>query len=276
MLFRLLIIALFWGLAAYADDFARGEAIFKEKCSSCHAGHIPVDRIKKNFFEMNNTLLHLEAPSVNMLVYAITKGPKKIGDPSDEEMRQAEIEVYLKEYLSHPDRSESICDPTIMRHYATKPPLKAALSDEEYAALARYFMDYGKERKKKQPRAASVKKLSEYSNAKEILAEAKRSHRRIIIEAESKHCHYCRKMKREVIDNAEVRRLLDKGFILISVDVDRSQLPFGLQKVYKHITPSFFFLDENGDLLNHYPGSWKKGDFLQILEENLEKAGGKS
>ena len=260
--------------ALQADEFERGQALFREKCASCHAGHIPVDRIKKNFFEMNNTLLKLDAPSVNMLVYAIMNGPKKVGDPSDPEMRQAEIEEYLKEYLTHPDREESICDPTVMRYYKTKPPIKEQLSDEEYAALARYFMDY-KERHRRSSEPAKPKKLSEYTDAAQILKEAEAGGKRIIIEAESEHCHYCRKMKREVIDDPEVRGLLGKDFILVSVDVEKSRLPFGLQKVYKHITPSFFFLDEKGHLLNHYPGSWKKGDFLQILKENIPKEGAK-
>ena len=117
------------------DLYDTGEALFKAKCSGCHPGHIPADKIKTNFFEQNNTLLHLKAPSVNMLVYAIMRGAKKIGDPSDPEMQRMEIEEYLKGYLEHPDRRESICDPQIMRHYETKPPIKG-LNDEDYEALA--------------------------------------------------------------------------------------------------------------------------------------------
>ena len=267
MLTRFFFLLLFLIFGLQADEYARGKALFKEKCSSCHPGHISVDRIKKNFFEMNNTLLHLKAPSVNMLAYAITEGPKKIGDPNDPEMRQEEIEEYLKEYLSHPDLDDSICEPTVMKHYEKKPALKTPLSDEEYAALARYFLEY-KKRYQARNTTPAVRTLSEFSDEKSILQEAQKRKKRIIIEAESKTCHYCKEMKKEVIDDREVAQALRKDFILLSVDVGESKLPFNLGKSYRHITPSFFFLDSQGRLMNHYPGSWKKHDFLQILKEN--------
>ncbi len=47
--------------------------------------------------------------------------------------------------------------------------------------------------------------------------------------------------------------------------MDRFELPFNLQKVYQKITPSFFILNSDGKLLKHYPGSWRKGDFIRIL-----------
>ncbi len=119
----------------------------------------------------------------------------------------------------------------------------------------------------------SIKKLSDFPDEKAILAEAKRQHKRIIIEAESQYCHYCVTMKKKVIDAPEVSRILSRDFLLVSVDVGHSKLPFGLQKVYRRITPSFFFLDSDGKLLNHYPGSWTRHDFLQILEENRKKKG---
>ncbi len=272
MLLRLMLLFSLLILGTQADEYTRGEAIFKEKCSSCHPGHIPVDRIKKNFFEMNNTLLRLKAPSVNMLAYAIMDGPKKIGDPTDPEMRQEEIEEYLKEYLSHPDLDESICDPTVMKHYEKKPALKIPLSDEEYAALARFFMEY-KQRHKTRNQEPIVRKLDEFPDDETILLKAQEKGKRIIIEAESKTCHYCIEMKKNVIDDPEVSAALRRDFILVSVDVGESKLPFGLEKVYRHITPSFFFLDRDGKLLNHYPGSWKKHDFLQILGENRIQKG---
>ena len=269
MIVRMMVTVWLMIVNLHADDYARGKAIFNEECRHCHIGHIPADRLKKNFFEMNNTLLNLTAPTVNMLAYAIMDGPKKIGDPSDPEMRQAEIEEYLKEMLEHPDRDNSICDPTVMKHYAMKRPLSHPLSDDEYAALARFFMEYKSRRLAENRTGNRLRKLEEFSDERSILSEAKRRKRHIIIEAESPQCHYCRKMEREVIESLEVRKVLDRNYLMIRVNVERSQLPFGLKKVYRHITPSFFILDSEGHLLSHYPGSWKKDDFLQILRENL-------
>ena len=275
MLLRLLIVVFFFGVFADAGFFERGETLFKKECSSCHAGYIPAERLKKNFFENNNTLLHLKAPTVNMLAYAITRGPRKIGDPGDPEMRRAEVEAYLEEMLTRPDRDASICDRTLMRHYAVKKPLGRKFSERDYADLAYYFLDYRRHRLLLESKSRSFKKLDDFPDEKAILSEAKRRHKRIIVEAESKHCHYCVTMKKKVIDTPDISRILSRDFLLISVDVGRSKLPFGLQKVYRRITPSFFFLDSDGKLLNHYPGSWNRHDFLQILEENRESKGGK-
>ena len=50
--------------------------------------------------------------------------------------------------------------------------------------------------------------------------------------------------------------------------MDSSSLPFNLQKEYKRITPSFFFINSNKKLLSQYPGAWKKDDFLKLLMDN--------
>ena len=253
-------LSLLWG----ASPYDAGQKLFTEKCSSCHAGFISADRIKENFFEKNNTLLHLKAPSVNMLAYAIMRGPKKVGDPSDPEMRQDEIEEYLKGYLEHPVRTESICDPDIMRYYETKTPIRG-LSDADYAALARFFMEYKQHRQTAHP--SVVKRLSQAEDLSRIQAEAKAAGKRIIIEASSPTCHYCKRMKREVIETPEVQKALTQGYVLVDVDISRHPLPFNLNKVYRHVTPSFFIVESNGTLVAQYPGSWKKHDFLSILRE---------
>lgn len=253
----------------FADTFSDGKALFDKHCSSCHKGYISASKIKRNFFEMNNTLLNLKAPTVNMLAYAIMEGPKKIGDPEDDEMRQEEIAEYLKDYLKEPDLDESICDSFIMKFYAKKPPFKEKLKDSDYLALAKYFMEYKKRRLRGTQN--SVKSLKDFKNEKQILKEAKQEGKNIIIEAESKNCHYCNKMKQEVIDESDVREILAKNFILVSVDIEKQRLPFNLQKFYKHITPSFFILDSNGKLLSSYPGSWTKRDFIEILKEYKPK-----
>ncbi len=127
-------------------DYAKGLAVFEKKCASCHVSHIPAKQIQENFFEKNNTMLKLQAPSVNMLAYAIMDGPKHIGEKGDLDMRDAEIEDFLKEYLTKPDMHNSICDPQIMKFYQIKKSMKGQVSDYEFANLANFFMDYKKMR----------------------------------------------------------------------------------------------------------------------------------
>ena len=87
---KILFISLFFVLNLNAS-FKDGEVVFKNKCSSCHSDYIDFNTLKENFFEKNNELLKLKAPSVNMLAYAIMESPKKVGDPEDAEMREIEI-----------------------------------------------------------------------------------------------------------------------------------------------------------------------------------------
>ena len=69
----------------------------------------------------------------------------------------------------------------------------------------------------------------------------------------------------------EVKDEIEKDYIFVKVDMDESLLPFDLQKVYKKITPSFFFVSKEGAFITQYPGSWTKSDFLEILKENKIK-----
>lgn len=77
-------------------------------------------KLKENFFKRNNTLLNLTIPTENMLAWAIMSSNKKIGDPSDQEMRVIEIEEYLKNYLANPDINNSICDKHALKYYIKK------------------------------------------------------------------------------------------------------------------------------------------------------------
>ncbi len=261
-----LIMILFLNIL-YAG-YEEGKRVFEKKCSSCHKGYIPADKIKKNFFEMDNRLLKLNAPTVNMLVYAIMEGPKHIGDKEDEEMRDAEIETYLKDYLENPDLDNTICDQHIIKFYSKKPSMKGKITDEEYADLASFFMNYKKNRLKKHPIKKIV--LTKTFDTKDLLKKAKKEHKLIMIEAMSPECHYCKKMKREVIDLDDIQKLLNRDYIFVEVNVDEIKLPFGLEKEFKKFTPTFFVLNSEGKLLNSYPGAWIKSDFIEIMRENLK------
>jgi len=205
----LLLIAVVTHLHA---GFKEGEKIFKDKCSSCHAGHIPADTLKKNFFEKKNTLLQLKAPSVNMIAYAIMDSPKHIGDPSDPEMQQMEIEEYLKDSLYDPKPENSICDESFAKYYDAKKSMKKEVSPEEITALSYYFMGYKKEWLKAHPKKRRI--LSESYKEKDLLKDAIKEDKRIIIEASSSTCHFCKKMKSEVLETKEIQEKTNKDFIL--------------------------------------------------------------
>lgn len=243
-------------------DFKEGEKIFIQKCASCHTSHIPVPLIKENFFEKDNKILNLKIPSVNMLSYAIIDGPKKIGDSEDIEMRQIEIEEYLKGYLSNPDKFYSICDEHILKYYIDKKPMK--ISDDEAVELAIYFMEYKQNYEKLHP---ETKVLNDNFNEFDLVKKANLENKQIIIYANSKTCHFCKKMKKEVLEKPNIQKLINDNYIFVSVDVDETILPFNLDEVYKKITPTFFFLTKDGKLKKQYFGAWKEKDFIDIIKE---------
>ena len=109
--------------------------------------------------------------------------------------------------------------------------------------------------------------LDDNFNENQILQFAKKSKKLILVEATSKYCYYCIKMDRNVFNKLDIQKKIDKNYIFIKVYVDDYKLPFNLEKYYKHITPSFFILDSNKNLLSSYPGSWSKEDFEIILDE---------
>ena len=248
--------------ASYKD----GELIFKNKCSSCHGIFIDFNTLKENFFEKNNKLLNLKAPTVNMLAYAIMDSPKRVGDPNDEDMRQIEIENYLKSYLEKPDKFNSICDEHILQFYDTKKAI-LNLSNEDYTNLALFFMEYKENLNEKEK---EVSNFASSADEKAILEKAKKENKKIIVYATSKSCFFCKRMDRDVLNLEEVKKQMEKNYIFIKNDMDESLLPFDLQKVYKKITPSFFILSKEGVFEKQYPGSWTKSDFLEILKENVK------
>lgn len=259
-----LILLITFGLNLSAS-YEEGKALFQDKCSSCHGEFISISDLKVNFFEKNNEILKLDSPTENMIVYAIMDSSKKIGDPEDPEMRQIEIEDYLKSILKNPNINDSICEPTIMKHYKKKEPM--IISDEEATLLTNFIIKYNEEIEKTHPK--KVKILSSNYDEKEILDRAKKLNKKIIVYATSKNCVFCKKMKKEVLDLEEIQSLQDKDYIFLEVDVDYIKLPFGVTKYYQQITPTFFFLDNNGKFQNAYPGSWNKSDYIEILKENL-------
>ena len=260
-LLLLLTVSLFGG-------FKEGKRLFAVKCSSCHGGYIPEAQLKENFFKAKNRLLHLKAPTVNMLAYGLTKGPKNIGDSHDPEMRRIEIEEYLRDLLKGSGEVDRLLSPPIYRYFqSTHPTFK--LEDEALANLAEYLKHYPEDR------AATSGPIKQHFDGsfdlEKLQNEARHSGKILIVEASSPTCHYCKKMEREVLDDPDIRRMLRKDFILAEVNVRSAGLPKKLAKAYRHITPSFFFLSPEGKLLSSFPGSWTKSDFETILRENLRR-----
>ena len=67
---KIISILFVFTIALFAN-FEDGKKVFDDKCSSCHKEYIPMNLLKENFLEKNNTLLNLKAPSANLIVWAM-------------------------------------------------------------------------------------------------------------------------------------------------------------------------------------------------------------
>ena len=249
-------------------DFMEGKKIFENKCASCHSEHISMKILKENFFVKKNTLLNLKYPTVNMLAYAIVDSPKHIGDKSDPEMQQVEIEEYLRMYTEDTSLSNTICEETIIPYYVKREYKNYDLDEDDFSNLAMFFMEYKKNRLKTHRKKIIV--LSKNYDESKLLVDAKEQNKKLLIYATSETCHFCKKMEKKVLSLEDVKSNISKDFIFVKIDVDKIKLPFNLKKGYKGITPTFFVVNGEGKVLNKYPGSWNKTNFLLILKENIK------
>ncbi len=248
---RVLLLGLVATLLLVASE---GEQVYKEKCASCHSTYIPMSKLKENFMEQNNSLLNLKAPTLNQLSYRLKH---RVGDiHGDEDMHRMEVEAFVGDYLNHPDKQKSICMPEIIKFFDTMPSMKGKITQEEIEAVSNFIYDYDEQ---------MVTKHSVTSQPySEAIKQAKKEQKIVVIEATSKHCHYCQKMDREVLSDEQIIKALSKDFVVVKVDVSAQKLPLDLKS---SMTPTFFFVNAEGNLIKTIPGSWGKEDFLEILKE---------
>ena len=241
----------------YAD---RGEDVYNKICSKCHQLYIPSDKLAKNFFEDNNSLLKLKAPTMSQISNSMKQ---KIGDPqSDEDIQRMEVSAFIADYIIYPDKQKSVLHPNVGKYFETMPSLKGKLNTEDIEAISNFVYDYDKKVKADQK--------IDYVTFEKALQRAKQEDKIILIKAVAPHCRYCKKMEEKVLIDKKIVNLLNKEFIIVSVDVSKETLPLDLRV---SMTPSFFFVfieKENDKVkIKRIPGAWSKEDFLDILKESI-------
>jgi thioredoxin-related protein len=210
--------------------------------------------LKENFMVKNNALLKLKAPTLNQLSFRLKQ---QIGDPKgDKDIHRMEVEAFISDYLVKPDKQKSLCLKEVIRHFETMPSMKGKISEDEISAVSEYIYDYDKK--------MVDKHKVRYENFDKALQKAQNEHKIMMIKATSEHCHYCKKMDREVMVDDQVKQALAKDFIPVEVDISKESLPLGLNA---DMTPTFFFIDEKENVLKTIPGAWDVNDFLEILRE---------
>lgn len=239
------------GMFLFANE---GKVLFGKYCTACHTPFIAMSKLKENFLDKNNTLLHLKAPTLNQLSYRLKQ---RIGDPKgDEEMHRMEVTAFMSDYVYDPDKQKSVCLKDVIAHFSTMPSMKGKVSEEELEAIGTYLYDFDD--------AVVKAKSIKFEGFDKAIEKAKKEHKIIMIEAMSETCHYCRRMETTVLVDNEVQNVFKKDFLTLKIDITKAKLPLGLNV---ELTPTFIFIDENAKIITKIPGAWDKKNFLDILQE---------
>lgn len=99
-----------------------------------------------------------------------------------------------------------------------------------------------------------------YSQALEL---QKKTHKPIMLDVMRDTCHYCVKMERDVFQDQETAQWLEERFIPAQINLDKEKMPLNEEIL---LTPTFFFLDEDGRILKKIPGSWNIQDFKDLTK----------
>ena len=105
--------------------------------------------------------------------------------------------------------------------------------------------------------------LLDYVTYEKALKVANEDNKTIMIKMTSKHCKYCKRMDKKVMSDKEVISMLTKKFVTVEIDIDNNKIPLE-QNIT--MTPTFIFLNKDEKIIRKVVGSWKKEDFLDILQ----------
>lgn len=89
---------------------------------------------------------------------------------------------------------------------------------------------------------------------KEVLAMAKKSHKKVFVDAYATWCAPCKELRKRTFNNAKTAAYFNKNFINISVDVERGE-GVNLAKTWQvEGLPTLLIVDENGKVLANHTG----------------------
>lgn len=85
----------------------------------------------------------------------------------------------------------------------------------------------------------------------------------IMIDVVRTHCQYCIKMDKNVFHDKEMSKWLKERFIPVKINLDIDEMPLDVKV---QMTPTFYFLDKNHNIIKTIPGSWSIQDFKDLTK----------
>jgi len=105
---------------------------------------------------------------------------------------------------------------------------------------------------------------------KKALLKSKRTQKPLMVLVTAEHCKYCSKMKRETLNNPDVKENL-KGFLFTQVDKHSRDAKKYLPNV--RYTPTIFFISKDFHVVNTVKGYLNAYDFNMWIDDSRKKLG---
>lgn len=111
-----------------------------------------------------------------------------------------------------------------------------------------------------------------YPDFKKGVEVAKREGKLVMIYFYEVGCTYCKYMEEVVFIEPEIADLMDKGFVVVPIDVD--EIPEDLDRRFRAVgTPSFLFYDPMRDkVIFQIFGMHEADEFAKLLKQACSKA----
>jgi len=102
---------------------------------------------------------------------------------------------------------------------------------------------------------------SSFSDARE---KAKAQQKPILVELVMESCLYCEKMEKFILSKEDVKKILEKNYILLKLDIHKDEIP---EFLVSRVTPTFYFLSSDGiTILHEVIGAPSKSEFIVLLD----------
>jgi thiol:disulfide interchange protein len=110
-----------------------------------------------------------------------------------------------------------------------------------------------------------------HGSFEEALNEAKTQGKLVFVDAYAEWCGPCKRMAATVFKEEVVGDYYNGNFINMKIDMEKGEGPELARKYQVRAYPTFFFVDENGEVVSKATGGKATKQFLQLGENALKK-----
>lgn len=105
----------------------------------------------------------------------------------------------------------------------------------------------------------------------EALEESKTQGKLIFVDAYAEWCGPCKRMAATVFKEESVGNYYNSNFINMKIDMEKGEGPALAKKYRVSAYPTFFFIDENGEIVATAKGGRQTEQFIELGENAMKK-----